>query len=152
MVAVIEALRILGDRDEEIEVFSLGTCGNPEGKILDRDQVDRNIQDWRFGGDIAKVSIASQEIAFDMMTGLLVPHLKKKISLIRFPSERIPNALHQYLDLDETRSIGLDALISQARQDANMTNSEIQKGTCKGQKIKAIFTDMPQREVKNGGK
>ena len=34
LVALVEALRILGTREEEIEIFALGTCGKPEGEIL----------------------------------------------------------------------------------------------------------------------
>lgn len=147
VVALVEALRILGDRDEEIEIFSLGSCGKPEGEIIGRDQIHRGLLEWKLGGEAAKVSIASQEFAFDMMANLLVPHLKKPVSIVRFPSEKIPGAMLQYLDLDETRAEGLEALMRHARQDAHMTNSAIQQGTNEGRMIESVFNDMPPKEA-----
>ena len=147
VVALVEALRILGDRDEEIEIFSLGSCGKPEGEVIRRDQIHRGLLEWKFGGEAAKVSIASQEYAFDMMANFLVPHLKKKVSIVRFPSEKIPGAMLQYLDLDEIRAEGLEALMRHARQDAHMTNSTIQQGTHEGRMIESVFNDMPPKEA-----
>ena len=147
VVALVEALRILGDRDEEIEIFSLGSCGKPEGEVIRRDQIHRGLLEWKFGGEAAKVAIASQEFAFDMMAKFLLPHLKKPVRIVRFPSEKIPGAMLQYLDLDETRPEGLEALMRHARQDAHMTNSAIQEGTDEGRMIESVFNDMPPREA-----
>lgn len=144
MVALLEALR-MHTGDDPIEIYSLGTCGKPEGEIVARDRVHRGLLDWKFGGEAAKVSIAAQEFAFDMMATFLRPHLKKQVSVLRFPADKIPGAMLQYLDLDETRPEGLDALIRQARQDASMTNSQVQNGTGDGLAIKTLFNDMPVR-------
>src|SRR5206468_2174899 len=110
-VALVEALRMLGTRDEEIEIFALGSCGKPEGEIIPFEALDRGLTEWKFGGAAASVSIAAQEYAFDMIARLLQPHLKKRIQIVRFPSDKIPGALLQYLDLDETRPDALGALI-----------------------------------------
>lgn len=147
LVALVEALRILEHREEEIEIFALGTCGKPEGEIIPVEALDRGLQDWKFGGEAAGVSIAAQEFAFDMIAKLLRPHLKKQIKIIRFPSDKIPGALLQYLDLDETRLEALDALIRHAQRDADLTNSGIQQGTAEGQAIKALFHSMMPRSV-----
>jgi hypothetical protein len=149
MVAILEALR-MHKGDGPIEIFSLGTCGKPEGEIVPRDGVHRGLLEWKFGGEAAKVSIAAQEFAFDMMATFLRPHLKKEVSVLRFPADKIPGAMLQYLDLDETRPEGLEALMRQARQDAHMTNSQIQRGAAEGLSIKALFDSMPTR-VPEGG-
>jgi hypothetical protein len=145
IVALVEALRMLGNREEEIEIFSLGSCGKPEGEVIGKDTVHRGLLEWKLGGEAAKVAIAAQEFAFDMVAKLLVPHLKRPVRIIRFPSDKIPGAMLQYLDLDETRPEGLEALMRQARQDAHMTNSGIQQGTAEGKVIEALFNDMPPR-------
>lgn len=147
IVALIEALRIVGNRDDGIEIFSLGSCGKPEGEVITENQVNRGLSEWKFGGEAAKVSIAAQEFAFDMIAQLLLPHLNKHVRIIRFPSEKIPGAMLQYLDLDETRAEGLDVLMRQARHDTDMTNSDIQQGTEEGRAIEALFNDMPSRTV-----
>ncbi|NOS76715.1 MAG: patatin-like phospholipase family protein [Nitrospira sp.] len=147
LVALVEALRILEHREEEIEIFALGTCGRPEGEIIPLEALDRGIQDWKFGGEAAGVSIAAQEFAFDMIAKLLRPHLKKRVQIIRFPSDKIPAALLQYLDLDETRPEALNALIQHAQRDADLTNSGIQQGTAEGHAIKALLNSMTPRSV-----
>lgn len=143
LVALVEALRLLGDRDEAIEIFALGSCGKPEGEIILPEAVHRGLFEWKLGGEAAKVSIAAQEFAFDSIARFLIPHLKCSVKIIRFPAETIPGAMLQYLDIDETRAEGLEALTAQARQDADMTNSHIQQGTDHGKAIEALFNDMP---------
>jgi uncharacterized protein len=143
LVALVEALRMSEGSEEDIELFCLGSCGRPEGENIARHAVHRGLAEWKFGGEAAKVSIAAQESAFDEIARMLLPYLKRKVHLVRFPSSKIPGALLQYLDLDETREEGLAALIRQAQQDADMTNSEIQRGTDDGQRIDALFCQAP---------
>ena len=145
LVALVEALAISCDNDEKITIFSLGTCGKPEGEIIERGDLHRGLTGWTFGGEAASVSIAAQEFAFDMIARFLLPHLQKKVRIVRFPSDKIPGALLEYLDMDETRPKGLDALVGQARQDAHMTNRQIAQGTEDGGAIKDLFDSMPLR-------
>jgi hypothetical protein len=145
MVALLEALRMVGDGEDEIEIFALGSCGKPEGEAICKSDLHRGLADWKFGGEAAKVSIAAQEFAFDMMAKFLSPHLKKPVRIVRFPAEKIPATMLQYLDLDETRPEGLEALIQHARRDADMTNSGVQHGSLEGRAIKALFESMPVR-------
>ena len=93
LVALVEALRILEHREEEIEIFALGTCGKPEGEIIPLEALDRGLHEWKFGGEAAGSSIAAQEFAFDMIAKLLRPHLKKQVQIIRFPADKIPGTL-----------------------------------------------------------
>lgn len=147
MVALLEALRMVGDGEEDIEIFALGSCGKPEGEAVSKMALHRGLADWKFGGEAAKVSIAAQEFAFDMMAKFIGPHLKKKVQIIRFPADKIPAPMLQYLDLDETRPEGLEALIRHARRDADMTNSGVQHGSVEGKAVKALFESMPVRAV-----
>lgn len=143
LVALIETLRTLGERDDDIEIYALGSCGKPEGEVIAVDDVHRGLLEWRFGGYAAKLSIAAQEYAFDEAVKMLRPFLKRKVTITRFPADKVPGAMLQFLDLDETRPEGLDALVRQGRQDANTTNSEIQNRTPSGVLIEALFNSMP---------
>jgi uncharacterized protein len=143
LVALAEALRMCAADQTDIEIFCLGSCGKPEGEIIPKDSVHRGLADWKFGGEAAKVSIAAQEYAFDEIAQMLAAHLTRKVRIVRFPSSKIPGAMLQYLDLDETRVEGLDALVRQANADADMTNSEIQRGTDEGLRIDALFRSAP---------
>lgn len=145
VVALVEALRMVPAEEEEIEIFCLGSCGKPEGDIIKKDNVHRGLAEWKFGGAAASISIAAQEYAFDIVAKMLIPHLKKTVRITRFPANKIPGAMLQYLDLDETRPDGLDALIRQARYDADTCNSEVQNCSIDGMAIKELFNSMPAR-------
>jgi hypothetical protein len=147
IVALVEALQMTSHTDDEIEIFSLGSCGKPEGEVIPREKRHRSLPEWKFGGGAASVSIAAQEFAFDMISKFLCSHLKKNVRIIRFPSEKIPAAMLEYLDLDETRPDGLDALVQQARTDADMTNSKDYRETDGARAIADVFNSMPPRVV-----
>lgn len=146
IVSLLEALRISADHeDTDIEIFCLGSCGKPEGESVEKTALHRGLAEWKFGGEAAKVSIAAQESAFDEVANKLIRYLNKKVRIIRFPTNKIPGSMLQFLDLDETRPQGLLALISQARTDADKTNSDIQYGKNDGPAIESLFNDVPER-------
>ncbi|MBV5329808.1 MAG: patatin-like phospholipase family protein [Chlorobium sp.] len=148
MVALIEALRILENldrKDKSIEIYCLGSCGKPDGIMIEKDNLARGLQGWKFGGDAAQVSISAQENAFDFIADEIVKYLDRDIKIISFPSGQVNNDLMQYLDLDETREIGLLSLISKANTDADETNNFIRNYPDKGQLIIDLYNSMPQR-------
>jgi hypothetical protein len=147
IVTLVEALQMTSHTDEDIEIFSLGSCGKPEGEVIRREKRHRSLTEWKLGGGAAAVSIAAQEFAFDMIARFLCPHLKKKVRIIRFPSEKIPGAMLEYLDLDETRPEGLDALVQQAHVDADMTNSKDYQKTDDARAIADVFNAIPPRAI-----
>jgi len=122
LVGLIDALD-LTQPGQEIHIFCLGTCPMPAGDQIAKTDVDRGLPEWRFGGEAAGLSIDAQQFAFDHMAKKLARHVDRKCTVIRFPSEKVPAALIPYLGLDETRQEAIQALINQARTDADMTNS-----------------------------
>ena len=122
LVGLIDALELTepGDR---IEIFCLGTCPVPAGEQLRRDDVNRGLNGWKFGGEAASLAIDAQAFAFDNMARMLARHVDRDCSVIRFPADKVPGALMPYLELDDTSPEAAEALINQARTDADMTNS-----------------------------
>jgi hypothetical protein len=151
VVALLEALTILDrtdnpeTRESAIEIYCLGSCGKPEGDVIRADEVHRGLAAWKFGGEAARVSLGAQEFAFDFVARSMCRHLKRSVRIVRFPTDKIPASLMEYLDLDETRPDALDALVRHARQDANMTNSQVMSQTDDGRLIESLFTSMPSR-------
>jgi hypothetical protein len=123
LVGLIDALE-LTKPGQEIHIFCLGTCPLPAGEQISRSAIHRALPEWKFGGDAAGLSIDAQQFAFDHMAKKLARHVDRKCRVIRFPSEKVPAALIPYLGLDETRPEAVQALINQARTDADMTNSK----------------------------
>lgn len=122
LVGLIDALEMTkpGDR---IEIFCLGTCPVPAGEQIGKSELNRGLGEWKFGGEAASLSIDAQAFAFDNMASMLARHVDRDCRVIRFPSDKVPGALLPYLELDDTREAAMDALINQARTDADMTNS-----------------------------
>ena len=123
LVGLIDALEMT-EPDQEIHIFSLGTCPLPAGERVDKSEVDRGLREWNFGGDAVSLAIDAQQFAFDHMAKKLAQHVERRCAIIRFPSEKVPAALIPYLGLDDTRDEAIRAVIDQARTDANMANSK----------------------------
>ena len=63
---------------------------------------------------------------------------------MRFPSEKVPAALVPYLGLDDTRREAIDALVNQARSDADMTNSRCTNPDEEAKLICDLFQSAPE--------
>lgn len=123
LVGLIDALDLTAP-GQEIQIFCLGTCPMPAGEQIAKFELDRGLGEWKFGGEAASLAVDAQQFAYDHMAKKIARHVNRKCTIIRFPSEKVPAALIPYLDLDETRREAMDALINQARTDADMTNSK----------------------------
>jgi hypothetical protein len=123
LVGLIDALDLAAP-GQEIQIFCLGTCPMPAGEQIPKDAVDRGLPQWKFGGDAAGLAIDAQQFAFDHMAKKLARHVGCQCGVIRFPSDKVPAILIPYLGLDETRPEAIEALVNQARSDADMTNAK----------------------------
>lgn len=124
LVGLIDALDMTRD-DDAIEIYSLGTCARPAGEVIARSGIAWSWKEWKFGGAITPVAIDAQEFAFDEMAQKLARHVRRVCSIVRFPTQEVPATYMQYLSLDETTSVGLQALKQLARRDVDMTNSRL---------------------------
>ena len=116
-----------------------------------RTDVHRDLAGWKFGGAAAALSIDAQEFAYDNIARMLVKHLNRPCEILRFPRDQVPAALLPYLDLDDTRPEAIDALVNQARTDADMTNSRCaDPDSREGRLITRLFTDAPARGSREG--
>ena len=147
LVGLIDALE-MAEPGRKIEVFCLGTCPLPAGEQIPRASIHRGLGEWKFGGAAAGLSIDAQEFAFDNMARMLVKHLDRECEVLRFPRDDVPGALLQYLDLDDTRPEAVDALINQARSDADMANSRCSDPSSpEARLICGLFDTIPAQEA-----
>ena len=144
LVGLIDALGMTQDGDT-IEIFCLGTCPPPSGDQIAADEVDRGLKEWRFGGDVPGVAISAQQFAYDHMARMLAPFLKRKISIVRFPTGEVPPSLQNHLALDETSPKSLDALVSHAQTDAHLALSHAgDAANGNGRLIDNLFRTAPE--------
>jgi len=123
LVGLIDALDMTGP-GQEIQIFCLGTCPMPAGERIPPGALDRGLGEWKFGGRAAELSIDAQQFAYDHMAMKIARHVGRPCTIVRFPSQKVPATLLPYLGLDDTREEAMDALVDQARTDADMTNSK----------------------------
>jgi uncharacterized protein len=146
LVGLVDALDCAAP-GQPIEIYCLGTCPMPSGEQIPRAAVHRSLADWKFGGEAASLSIDAQQFALDHMAKKLARHVDRPCSVIRFPSDKVPAALIPYLGLDDTRPEAVQALINQARTDADMTNSKCAYADTdpEAQLICTLFHSIPER-------
>lgn len=146
LVGLIDALD-MSQPGQPIEIFCLGTCPMPAGERVASDELDRGLWQWRFGGKAAELSIDAQQFAYDHMAMKFARHAGHPCSIVRFPSQKVPATLLPYLALDDTRDEAMDALIDQARTDADMTNSKCAYRATdrEAELICALFESAPER-------
>lgn len=146
LVGLIEALDMAAP-GQTVEIYCLGTCPVPAGEQIAREDVHRGLSDWQFGGDAAALAIDAQQFAYDHMAKKLARHVNRPCTIIRFPADKVPAALIPYLDLDDTREEAINALINQARTDADMTNSKCayRDRDPEAELICSLFESAPER-------
>lgn len=146
MIGLLDALS-MARKDQEIEIFTLGTCKPAGGSVIPKDKVHWGFKEWKFGGVAAEVSIDAQEKLSADIARLMTPHLNRPVSFIEFPREVAVAKLEEHLSLDETRPTSIEIMEAQARADANLTLSQCaDANNSSGQRIKALFSGLPSIE------
>lgn len=152
LVGLLDALKM--DPDRPIELFAAGTCPRPDGERIAKDDLDRGLIGWKFGGAAAQLSIAAQEFAYDNMARMFAgefSRLGRSVEIVRFPRGVLQPALLPHLDIDATSEVAMDALVDQAREDVlNAKSACDDPGNRVGQLIRKLFESMPEREGTNG--
>ena len=145
LVGLIDALEMATTQDR-IEVYSLGTSAPPKGEPAERDNVDRGVFKWRFGGGVINVSLDAQQFASHHMARMLSRHLRRECTVIRFPHAEIPSASAAHFDLDATDEASMRAMAAQARSDVYETLSRSGDASdSPGRFIHELFQDLPTR-------
>lgn len=132
---------------QSIEIYSLGTCPRPEGEHIPAAKVHRSMLGWSLGADVAALSIAAQEFAYDNMARLIANAISdcgRTIRRVRFPNKDVPASMMAYLALDDRRTEAMHRLVQQAHTDADMTRSACDDPTnSEGQMIRAMLESLP---------
>ena len=143
LVSLIDALGMTSPGDR-IEIFCLGTCPRPEGELIGGDGLDRGLSEWGFGGGVVTLAVSAQEFAFDNMARMIGRHVDRDCQIARFPHGKVPADMMKYLDLDETSTAAMNALVSQAQTDVYETLSRCgDPNDHEGQLLDTLLNDLP---------
>ena len=143
LVGLIDALDMTAEGDR-IEIYSLGTCARPAGHVIDPTELDWGLPRWKFGGEVAALSVDAQEYAYDNMARMLARHVDRDCHIVRFPHRAVSASAMEYLDLDETRPEATRVLAEQAQNDVSHTLSEARRQhTAQGGLLDTLFNELP---------
>ena len=146
LIGLLDALHMTSAGDC-IEVYCLGTCPRPEGELIGDEELDRGLVSWRFGGKAVELALGAQEFAFDNIARMLTPHLDRTCRILRFPHGNVPAEFMKYLDLDETSSKVMDAMVTQAHTDVYETLSRCgDPADADGQLLNTLLNELPPME------
>lgn len=144
LVGLIDALEMTKEGDQ-IEIYCMGTFPPPSGDQISQSNAHWGYAKWKFGANVPNVSITAQQYAYDNMARMLAKHVNRDVKIIRFPKGEAPPSLMNYLDLDETSSDGMDALIRQGETDSYLTFSKSGDGVdVDGKKIEDLMMLAPE--------
>jgi predicted acylesterase/phospholipase RssA len=144
LIALIDALEMTVS-GQEIQIYCLGTCPSQSGEQISKREVHRGLSEWKFGGEVASLSVDAQQMAYDYMAQKIAKHLDRRCTVVRFPSMKVPFSIAPLLGLDQTSNEAISALINQARVDSDMLNSEFYRDPemLEARLIREIFEAAP---------
>lgn len=143
MLGLVDALEMTSTGDT-IEIYGLGTCPRPPGTAIEPDRVHWGFVAWAFGGRAVALALDAQDDVSWHMARLLSRHVDREIKLIRFPRTPIASSSHHFLDLDETGTSAVNALMMQAHSDVQGTLALCaDSGDRDGQLIRTLLMEIP---------
>ncbi len=145
IIALVEALES-SDKEQPIEIVSIGTCPPRTGKIIMKDSANGGVFYWNFGIEPLTVAMDSQSDGHYYSANFLAKSISKlgkdcKIQRLYQSSPSVDQSRH--LGLDRTNSEAIQALQDLAREDAALINGKINNSEENYSIVKSIFDDMP---------
>jgi len=142
LVALIEALRNTSP-EQSIEIYCLGTSPAPTGSVLDANNPHWGLKEWHFGGRAIELALDSQAVVCDQMANMLIQHIDRPVSIIRFPQPSISGEQGELLGLDNASNQSLDLLKQLATTAVDQTNQLINSDDVSGKRIAELLGNVP---------
>jgi len=142
LVALIEALRNTSP-EQSIEIYCLGTSPAPAGSVIDPNNPHWGLKEWHFGGRAIELALDSQAIVCDQMAEMLIQHLDRPVSIIRFPQPSISGEQGELLGLDNASKQSFSLLEQLATTAVDQTNQLINSNDISGKHIAKLLGNIP---------
>jgi len=126
LIGLIEAL-IIADKDQEIQIISLGTCDKISADPQKVNDPKWGIIDWRVGVKIAEISINAQSIGHTFMSQFfseLLNECGRIIKIARIEENKKSPQQYDSLGLDRADTTAVTTMLSLAESDADWNYSK----------------------------
>jgi hypothetical protein len=147
VVALIEAIDICAecagaDATRPIQLLSIGTSGGAAGDGP-HDGVNRGLLHWKFGAEIANMSITVQGYGSDFIMKKLIAQFNRlglQIQYGRIPNPPVNEAQARELKLDRATPAAIDLLKQLGDTQAQAVESQCAQHTPLGDLVTSIFS------------
>lgn len=119
LVGMVEALSMTRQNKRPIEIISLGTCAPPEGRIIQKNQVNWGIGEWKAGINSLSLALDAQAAGYQFIASMLAECLDQKCAVIRLPTSPPSSEQASCLGLDKADNNALKVLTNLGKQDGN---------------------------------
>jgi uncharacterized protein len=142
LIGLTESL-ILSDKDQPIEIISIGTCPPPGGMALTDKEAKRGIVEWGAGIKILELSMDAQASGNQFIASFLadsISELGKKVTILRLKQSAPSSDQEKFLGLDNASEKACSTLIQLGISDAfEIYGEAIKKENNPHSKLKEIF-------------
>lgn len=143
IIALLEALTLMKDKKEKIEIVSLGTSSPPNSNLSDIS--NKGFWGWKGGINIVEMSLASQSFVYQHIAQLFTVALEKfgfNIEIYRIEGTQKSSQEFNAIALDKTDNKATQTLQSMGKADAETIHSKVYKNlrNKKSILIKNIFS------------
>jgi patatin-like phospholipase/acyl hydrolase len=150
LVALVEALELIGTTKRPIEILSIGTCPAPEGQVITPGHENFGFLQWRAGTKIVSLSLNAQASGHAFVAKLLADRLTalgQPVRIVRLDSAPRSAEQMRHMTLDGASPDAIRALTQAGIQDGEMAIRRCDGGSPQldndGRMLAAIFNDMP---------
>ena len=124
LVGMVEALGMTQDTGRPIEIISLGTCAPPEGQIIEKNQVNWGIGEWKAGINSLSLALDAQAGGYQFIANMLAEYLNQECVVIRLPASPPSSEQASNVGLDKADKNALKVLTQLGKQDGNYIHGE----------------------------
>ncbi len=144
LIAIIEALAITQSEPlRPIDIVSVGTCPPPAGNYADEESRTWGLRQWQLGKRLIEMILDVQVSAHLFMTRMLLPHLNRRVRIIRFEQTHMPDSEAEYLGLDLATPKAIEILKRRALSDALLIHSAAKEPGNPSAFVRDIFSSTP---------
>ena len=146
LIGLVEAL-LLTEKDQPIEIISVGTCPPPSGAALTGREADRGVFSWNFGIKALELSMDAQASGHQFIANFLATHFNnhgKPITILRLDQSSPSSEQAPHLGLDNVSEKAQSTLIQLGNSDALEIYGRVIADNPNYKVLKDIFNQMPE--------
>lgn len=146
LVGFVEAL-LLTEKNQPIEIISVGTCPPPSGAALTGKEADRGVLGWNFGIKTLELSMDAQASGHQFIATFLASHFSshgKPITILRLDQSSPSSEQAPHLGLDNVSEKAQSTLIQLGNSDALEIYGKAIANNPNYQVVRDIFNQMPE--------